>query len=91
MHFSFLAVVTFLTASMSVSACGNTPCSTNANCCSKYVCIQPPGQRTASTSKVEPAALVVHRDSESCFCFCLGIMVDGAIPSSESISAVIRE
>ncbi|KAG1795967.1 uncharacterized protein HD556DRAFT_1361856 [Suillus plorans] len=70
MHFSFLAVVTFLTASMSVSACGKTACSTSADCCKNYLCIQPPG-RTANTPKVEPAALVVHRDSESCSAFAL--------------------
>ncbi|KAG1898741.1 uncharacterized protein F5891DRAFT_1042185 [Suillus fuscotomentosus] len=85
MHFSFLAVVTLLTASMSVSACGETPCASSTDCCSNYLCIEPPGshdpparlskQRTASTIKVEPAVLVVHRDSESRFCFCLGIML----------------
>ncbi|KAG2050767.1 hypothetical protein BDR06DRAFT_959949 [Suillus hirtellus] len=91
MRFSFLAVATSLTASMIVSACGqeNSACKTDANCCPRYQCISPPNERSARTMEVEPGARVVHRDSEPpCFCFRFGIMVDGAISSSESISVV---
>ncbi|KAG2052007.1 hypothetical protein BDR06DRAFT_958366 [Suillus hirtellus] len=99
MRFSFLVVATSLTASMIVSACGqnNADCQKSADCCPHYQCISPPArlrketqERSARTmSEVEPGARVVHRDSEPCFCFRFGIMVDGAISSSESISVVV--
>jgi len=95
MRFSFLAVAASLTASMIVSACGttNSICQTDGDCCPHYQCINSPArlreERSARTLEVEPGARMVHRDSEPCFCFRFGIMVDGAIPSSESISVAV--
>ncbi|KAG1797484.1 uncharacterized protein HD556DRAFT_1356996 [Suillus plorans] len=91
MRFSLLALVVALTASMSVSACATVGqlCETS-NCCNNLtVPLREEiwsARRDPSLLKINPAARAARRDSESCFCSRLFIMVDGVIPSSEPIS-----
>ncbi|KAG1792346.1 uncharacterized protein HD556DRAFT_1380705 [Suillus plorans] len=67
MRLSFLAIVTALTASMSVSACAPPfqICIYDRDCCPPLTC---------GNEIIEPAARAVRRDIESFFCFRFGIM-----------------
>ncbi|KAG1815804.1 hypothetical protein EV424DRAFT_1097172 [Suillus variegatus] len=76
MHFSLLAIVVALTASMSVNAAtpclpGNDPeatCQTVKDCCDGYICFYLSGTRQdlpVTRLRIEPAARETRRDIRS--------------------------
>ncbi|KAG1776397.1 hypothetical protein EV702DRAFT_1110626 [Suillus placidus] len=91
MRFSLLAVIAALTAVMSVSA---TPavfsreCTADGGSCgqSSECCSGDCGYNFACGGMCWPASSqnseeLARRESESCFCLRIGVVVDGSIPS----------